>query len=118
MQISSDQRGACRSDVVIMALDDSKTCEIDFVPSFKMELESLLNGTRADFKNSKLHQQVSQFSERFGGNYYSPRNFMAIALPRADEEKFELDFHDVERQILFNRGCVKKVIKLMKYLSI
>ena len=103
--------------LVIMAEDDSKTCEIDFVPSFKMELESLLNGTRADFKNSKLHQQVTQLSDRFGGNYY-PRNFMAIALLRADEEKFELDFHDVERQILFNRGCVKKVIKLMKYLSI
>ena len=41
---------------------------------------------------------------------------MAIALHRADTQKFELDFHDVERQILYNRGCVKKVIKLMKYL--
>ena len=70
-----------------------------------------------DFQNSKLLQQVTQLSDRFGGNYY-PTNFMEIALPRADEQKIELDFHDMERQILFNRGCVKKVIKLMKYLSI
>ena len=74
-----------------------------------------MNGSRADFKNSELYQQVAQLSNRFGVNYY-PRNFMAIALHRADTEMFELDFHDVERQILYNRGCVKKVIKLMKYL--
>ena len=41
---------------------------------------------------------------------------MAISLHRADGVKFELDFHDIERRILFNRGCVKKVIKLVKYL--
>ena len=58
---------------------------------------------------------MSKLNERFGVNY-SLRNFMAIALHRADTEKFELDFHDVERQVLYNRGCVKKVIKLMKYL--
>ena len=101
--------------LVIVAEDGSKSCEIDFVPSFKLDLENLVNGTRADSNNSKLHQQVSQLNERFGVNY-SPRNFMAIALHRADTEKFELDFHDVERQVLYNRGCVKKVIKLMKYL--
>ena len=33
-----------------------------------------------------------------------------------DKEKFQLDFHDLEREILYNRGCVKKVIKLIKYL--
>ena len=44
------------------------------------------------------------------------RNFMAISLHRADKEKFELDFHDLERKILYNRGCVKKVIKLLKYM--
>ena len=85
--------------LVIVAEDGSKTCEIDFVPSFKMDLENLLNGTWAVSKNSKLHQYVCQCSGRFGGNYH-PRNFMAIVLPRADEQKFELDFHDVERQIL------------------
>ena len=101
--------------LVIVALEGSKSCKIDFVPSFKLELENLVTGTRADFNNSKLHQQVSQLSDRFGVNYY-PRNFMAIALHRADAQKFELDFHDVERQILYNRGCVKKVVRLVKYL--
>merc|ERR1719234_9317 len=75
-----------------------------------MELDNLKNGTR----NSEVHQHVTQLSDRFG--LYSPQNFMAIVLPRADKQKFELDFHDVERQILYNRGCVRKVIKLMKYL--
>ena len=41
---------------------------------------------------------------------------MAIGLHKADKEKFELDFHDLERKILKNRGCVKKVIMLIKYL--
>ena len=41
---------------------------------------------------------------------------MAISLHRADQEKFEIDFHDIERRILFDRGCVKKVIKLLKYM--
>ena len=102
--------------LVIVAEEGSKSCEIDFVPSFKLELENLVTGTRADFNNSKLHQQVSQLSDRFGVNNYRPRNFMAIALHRADTQKFELDFHDVERDILYNRGCVKKVIRLVKYL--
>ena len=94
--------------LVIAAKDGSKICKVDLVPSFKLDLDILLYGTRADFNNSKLYQQVSQLSY--------PRNFMAIALHQADTQKFELDFHDVERQILYNRGCVKKVIKLMKYL--
>ena len=33
-----------------------------------------------------------------------------------DKEKFELDFLDLERKILMNRGCVKKMIMLIKYL--
>ena len=41
---------------------------------------------------------------------------MAISLHRADQKMFELDFHDIERQILYNLGCVKKVIKLIKYM--
>ena len=41
---------------------------------------------------------------------------MAISLHKADHDKFELDFHDLERRILFNRGCIKMVIMLIKYL--
>ena len=43
-------------------------------------------------------------------------SFMAIALPKADQDMFELDFHDLERKILYNKGCAKKVIKLLKYM--
>ena len=41
---------------------------------------------------------------------------MAISLHRACNKQFKLDFHDLEREILYDRGCVKKVIKLLKYL--
>ena len=102
--------------LVIVAEDGSKTCEVDLVPAFKLELESLLNSIRDPrLKNYKLHQRVTQLDEKFNGNTH-PRTFMAVALHKADPRKFELDFHDVERQILYNRGCVKKVIKLVKYL--
>ena len=50
------------------------------------------------------------------GVHPAHRSFLAISLHRADKEKFELDFHNLERRILFDRGCVKKVIKLMKFI--
>ena len=78
----------------------------------------------APFLNQHLHFRSlpAEISQRVVGitNQYNVSaqnaNFMAISLHRADKEKFELDFHDLEREILYNRGCVKKVIKLMKYL--
>ena len=73
--------------------------EVDFVPSFQF-----------DFKNlpEEVRYRVNKIART--------RNFMAISLHRADKEKFQLDFHDIERKILYNRGCVKKVIKLLKYM--
>ena len=44
------------------------------------------------------------------------QEFAAISLHRADQEKFEIDFHEKEREILEYRGCVKKTVKLIKYL--
>ena len=44
------------------------------------------------------------------------QEFAAISLHRADQEKFEIDFHEKEREILYDRGCVKKTVKLIKYL--
>ena len=42
---------------------------------------------------------------------------MAIALKNADRDLFEIDFHDMERQILkFAGGCVYKVVMLIKFL--
>ena len=59
--------------------------------------------------------RVSRMSDRYNVTQET-RSFMAISLHRADQRQFELDFHDLERRILYDRGCVKKVIKLLKYM--
>merc|ERR1712126_189387 len=80
--------------------------EVDFVPSFQF-----------DFRNLpvEMKSRVIEIANDYNVSEET-RNFMAISLHRADKEKFELDFHDLERKILYNRGCVKKVIKLLKYM--
>ena len=82
--------------------------EIDLVPSLKLELDALT-------ENSTLKSHVTSLCQEYGVST-DTRNFMAISLHRADKQMFEIDFHDVERKILYNRGCTKKVIKLIKYL--
>ena len=82
--------------------------EVDLVPSIKFDLCELSS-------DKTLQRHINGLCSKFK---IPPENgsFMAKSLPRADKGKFELDFHDIERQILYNRGCVKKVIKLMKYM--
>ena len=43
---------------------------------------------------------------------------MAIALRNVEniQGRFEIDFHDLERDILYKKECAKKVIRLMKHL--
>lgn len=82
--------------------------EVDLVPSLQFDLD-VLDG------NPDLQLHVQGLCEKYGVPR-DKRNCMAISLHRADKAKFELDFHDIERRILYNRGCVKKVIKLVKYL--
>jgi len=41
--------------------------------------------------------------------------FMAIVLMKADPHFFEIDFHDFERAILKDKGCVKSIIRLLKF---
>ena len=65
---------------------------------------------------SDTSNHIQRLRRRFGCFKDANNNFLAISLHRADTEKFELDFHDLERQILKGRGCVKKVIMLIKYL--
>ena len=81
--------------------------EVDLVPSLKLGMSALP-------RNFQLPNNVFNHLRYRGG--IGESCFMAISLHKADHEKFELDFHDLERAILFDRGCVKKVIKLMKYL--
>ena len=80
--------------------------EVDFVPSFQFDFTNLPEEVRY-----RVNKIADDYDVREG-----TRNFMAISLHRADKEKFQLDFHDIERKILYNRGCVKKVIKLLKYM--
>ena len=94
--------------VTLKVVGHGMSFEVDLVPSLKFDFKALP-------RNSELERHVVPLCDEFGVTTET-RNFMAISLHRADKEKFELDFHDVERRILYNRGCVKKVIKLMKYL--
>ena len=94
--------------VTLKVVGNGMSFEVDLVPSIKFDFPVLP-------PHSELEQHVVSLCNKFGVTNET-RNFMAISLHRADKEKFELDFHDIERKILYNRGCVKKVIKLMKYL--
>ena len=62
---------------------------------------------------AEITRRVTNVTSQYNG---TADTFMAISLHKADKQKFKLDFHDLEREILYNRGCVKKVIKLIKYL--
>ena len=89
-------------------IEDPVRFEVDLVPSLQFGL-SVLDG------NVQLQNQVTSLCNRYQVPAHK-QNCMAISLHRADHVKFELDFHDIERRILYDRGCVKKVIKLVKYL--
>lgn len=83
-------------------------CDIDFVPSIELDIEVLPR----DGQDS-IYDRVHKMKETFP---CPQKDFMAISLWRADGNKFELDFHNIERGILYNKGCVKTVVKLIKYL--
>ena len=89
-------------------IEDPVRFEVDLVPSLQFGL-SVLDG------NVQLQNHVTSLCNRYQVPAHK-QNCMAISLHRADHVKFELDFHDIERRILYDRGCVKKVIKLVKYL--
>jgi len=78
--------------------------QVDFVPSFKYDVRSL---------PGEIYSRVENIANQYNG---TAETFMAISLHNLDQESFQLDFHDLERKILFDRGCVKKVVKLLKYL--
>jgi len=81
---------------------------VDLVPAFKFAMSDL------GIKCADLKTRVGDIITDFGCNV---KTFMAIALKNADSDRFEVDFHDVERGILSaTGGCVYKVIMLIKYL--
>ena len=81
---------------------------VDLVPAFKFELYHLKAAS------SEVNERVTHILTKF--NIYVD-NFMLIALKNASPDSLEVDFHDIERQLLAKRGgCVYTVIKLIKYL--
>ena len=81
---------------------------VDLVPSFKFEIQEL------QISCPELHRRILR--NVFLLHKTNVQSFMAIALNKASEDMFEIDFHDVERGLLHRvGGCVYKVIKLMKY---
>ena len=81
---------------------------VDLFPSFKFEIQEL------QISCPELHRRILSFMQE--KNISNVQSFMAIALNKASEDMFEIDFHDLERGLLASvGGCVYKVIKLMKY---
>ena len=103
----------------VEGLQDDIKFEVDLVPAVKIPRQKLYQRekhfqVREAYRETSTHIQAIR--HKFGCTRFELNDFLAIALHKADKEKFELDFHDLERKILKNRGCVKKVIMLIKYL--
>jgi len=82
--------------------------EVDLVPAFRMDIENF--PTRSATKDNLVG-----FCNKFN---IELRTFLAIALRNVEniQGRFEIDFHDLERDILYKKECAKKVIRLMKHL--
>ena len=90
----------------LVGLDDDTKFEVDLVPSIKLDYSAL-----------RPYQDVSRHTKQICNSLgVNPPSCMAISLPKANSSMFEIDFHEVERSILYHKGCAKKVIKLMKFL--
>ena len=94
--------------VLVVKEREELVFEVDLVPAFRMNLENFP-------KHSATKDNLLRFCEKFG---IEIRTFLAIALRNVDniQGRFEIDFHDLEREILYKKECAKKVIRLMKHL--
>ena len=99
-------RRSVKAPVMLSVEGNGMKFSVDFVPSVEMDMEKL-----NDCKELKNH--VQEIKKDF---YIEANTFMAIALHKASGDMFEIDFHDLERGILHDRGCAKKIIRLIKYL--
>ena len=87
-----------RSDgapVIINVYGRGEKFTIDLVPQFKLELHDLQTGC------SDLNERVVNIIKEF--NIYV-NTCMAIALQNASSDRFEIDFHDIERGLLNKSG--------------
>ena len=84
--------------------EDNFECTIDLVPAVSLQITKLEKEVQARVKtiNKIFNSRVDKC--------------MAIALKPVDKDRFEIDFHDIERDILRWRKIAKMVVMLMKHL--
>ena len=103
----------------VEGLDDNVEFEVDLVPAVMIPRQKL-HQRQKRFQVTNAYRDTSSHIQslrsQFGCTRDENNDVLAISLHKADKEKFELDFHDLERKMLKERGCVKKVIMLIKYL--
>ena len=88
--------------------NDELVFEIDLVPAFRMNIENFQ-------ERSATKDNLLSFCSKFD---IELRTFLAIALRNVEniQGRFEIDFHDLEREIMHKKECAKKVIRILKYL--
>ena len=95
---------------VILNVEGSDTdtkFTVDLVPAFQLHM-----------KHTGIDTQLrTRVEEVMASAKAGSKTFMAIALTKVSSDAFELDFHEVEKELLKSRGgCIYKVIKLIKYI--
>jgi len=92
----------------VKGLNNSHQFEVDLVPSMKFPLSKLS-------RHKRLSTHIRKLCHRYKLDF-STTSFMAISLPKADKAQFEVDFHDIERELLNKSGCKREVVMMIKYL--
>eukprot|EP00092_Neocalanus_flemingeri_P068060 GFUD01083118.1.p1 GENE.GFUD01083118.1~~GFUD01083118.1.p1 ORF type:complete len:399 (-),score=101.42 GFUD01083118.1:185-1381(-) len=85
--------------------------DIDMVPAIVLQ---------PDMMQRKLKQKISRIKKKIDAqtNKCCLENdgILAIALQKTDSYRFEIDCHEIERKLLFQKGQAKMVVRMMKYL--
>lgn len=99
---------AVNAPYTLIISGNGMSMEVDLVPAVELSIDQLP-------ANSKVMTRLTQISQARGLNFRST-NFMAICLWKADKDRFEIDFHDLEREILqlTYPNVVKPIIRMLK----
>jgi len=79
--------------------------EIDFVPAILIP--------RNKVRYRRFHKQISIIESRYGD---CREDCLAICLHKAEPDRFQIDFHEMEKKILAEKNFIKMIIRLLKYL--
>eukprot|EP00090_Calanus_glacialis_P001530 TRINITY_DN11103_c0_g1_i1.p1 TRINITY_DN11103_c0_g1~~TRINITY_DN11103_c0_g1_i1.p1 ORF type:complete len:309 (-),score=54.24 TRINITY_DN11103_c0_g1_i1:42-968(-) len=78
---------------------------MDFVPAVILPTSLI--------KTRECRQRLQLIQARYGE---IKKECLAICLHKADPNRFQIDFHEVEQKILEEKGFIKMIIRLIKYL--